>query len=72
MFVAAARVLSSFAPAMHDENASLYPELEKVRDISHSVALAVAVEAHNSGLASIADLDLLAQKIEKKMWRAGY
>ena len=72
MFVAAARVLSSFAPALRDENAALYPELERVRDISHSVALAVAVEAHRAGLASISDLDLLAQKIEMKMWRPGY
>jgi malate dehydrogenase (oxaloacetate-decarboxylating) len=72
MFVAAARVLSSFAPALRDANAALYPELEQVRDISHRVALAVAVEAHNAGLASVPDLDLLAQKIEKRMWRPGY
>jgi malate dehydrogenase (oxaloacetate-decarboxylating) len=72
MFVAAARVLSSFAPALRDPNAALYPELEEVRDISRQVALAVAVEAHNAGLASVADPDVLAQDIERKMWRAGY
>jgi malate dehydrogenase (oxaloacetate-decarboxylating) len=72
MFVAAARVLSSFAPAARDQNAALYPELEEVRRISSSVALAVAVEAHNSGLASVGDLDLLSQRIEKKMWRVAY
>jgi malate dehydrogenase (oxaloacetate-decarboxylating) len=72
MFVAAARVLSSFAPAARDDNAALYPELEEVRDISRSVALAVAAEAHHAGLASVSDLDLLAQNIEQKMWRVGY
>ncbi len=72
MFVAAARVLSNFAPATHDENAALYPNLEDVRDISQSVALAVAVEAHHSDLARIADLDQLAQNIESRMWRVGY
>jgi len=72
MFVAAARVLSSFAPATRDENASLYPQLEDIREISQRVALAVALEAHNTNLATIADPDLLAQSIETKMWRVGY
>jgi malate dehydrogenase (oxaloacetate-decarboxylating) len=72
MFVAAARVLSSFAPATRDENASLYPQLEDIRDISQSVALAVALEAHNRDLATIADPDLLAENIAAKMWRPGY
>jgi malate dehydrogenase (oxaloacetate-decarboxylating) len=72
MFVAAARVLSGFAPALRDANAALYPELEEVRDISRSVALAVAIEAQNAGLASVADRDQLAQIIEQKMWRPGY
>jgi len=72
MFVAAARILSNFAPATRDENAALYPPLEDVRDISRRVALAVAIEAHNAGLASIADPDLLPQSIEAIMWRVGY
>jgi malate dehydrogenase (oxaloacetate-decarboxylating) len=72
MFAAAARVLSSFAPAIRDEQAALYPELEEVREISRSVALAVALEAHKAGLASVAGPDLLAQDIERKMWRVGY
>ena len=72
MFVAAARVLSMFAPSMADANGALYPQLEQVRDISRSVALAVAVEAHNANLSRIADLDELAQNIERKMWRVDY
>lgn len=72
MFVAAARVLSMFAPAMSDATGALYPQLEQVRDISRSVALAVAVEAHNANLARISDLDDLAQNIERKMWQVDY
>jgi malate dehydrogenase (oxaloacetate-decarboxylating) len=72
MFVAAARVLSDFAPSKRDETEALYPELEQVREISQSVSLAVAIEAHNSGLARITDLDQLAQDIAQRMWRVGY
>lgn len=72
MFVAAARVLSMFAPSMSDTTGALYPQLEQVRDISRSVAVAVAVEAHNANLARIADLDELAQNIERKMWQVDY
>jgi malate dehydrogenase (oxaloacetate-decarboxylating) len=72
MFVAAARVLSRFAPAARDENAPLYPPLERVRDISHSVALAVALEAQKSDLAPLTDAETLAQNIDGKMWRVGY
>jgi len=72
MFVAAARVLSQFAPAARDEKAPLYPPLERVREISHSVALAVALEAQKSDLAPVTDADALAQNIDRKMWRVGY
>jgi malate dehydrogenase (oxaloacetate-decarboxylating) len=72
MFVAAARVLSRFAPAARDEKAPLYPPLERVRDISRSVALAVALEAQKSDLAPVTDADTLAQNIDRKMWQVGY
>ena len=46
MFVAAARALAEFSPALHeDPKASLYPALEDVRRVSRSVALAVGAEA---------------------------
>lgn len=72
MFVAAARVLSSYAPATRGENESLYPQLENVRDISQSVALAVALEARAANLTRSADSDRLAESIESRMWRPGY
>jgi len=71
MFVAAAQVLSEFAPALRDPEASLYPPLEQVREVSFRVAVAVAREAHRSGLSEI-DLSTLEETITRKMWRPEY
>jgi malate dehydrogenase (oxaloacetate-decarboxylating) len=71
MFAAAARVLSEFAPALHDPNAPLYPPLEQVREVSLKVALAVAREARRAGLARV-DLDMLEETISHKMWKPDY
>ncbi|MDX6528979.1 MAG: hypothetical protein QOH41_1269 [Blastocatellia bacterium] len=71
MFVAAARVLSEFAPVLHDPEAPLYPPLEQVREVSLKVAVAVALEAQRSGLAEV-DLDNLEQTITGKMWAPDY
>jgi malate dehydrogenase (oxaloacetate-decarboxylating) len=71
MFVAAARVLSEFAPVLHDPEAPLYPPLEQVREISLKVAVAVAREAQRSGLAEV-DLDHLEQTITARMWMPDY
>jgi len=71
MFVAAARVLSEFAPVLRDPEAPLYPPLEQVRDVSFKVALEVAREAQRAGLAEV-DLDKLEQTISGKMWKPHY
>lgn len=72
MFVAAARVLSDFSPALHDVDAPLYPPLEQVREISRSVALAVGIEAQRSGLAPATTVETLEQFISGKMWKLDY
>jgi malate dehydrogenase (oxaloacetate-decarboxylating) len=71
MFVAAARVLSEFAPVLHDPEGPLYPPLEQVREISFKVALEVAREAQRAGLAEV-DLDKLEQTVRGKMWKPDY
>jgi malate dehydrogenase (oxaloacetate-decarboxylating) len=71
MFVAAARVLSEFAPVLRNPEAPLYPALEEVRHISFMVALAVAREAQRAGLAEV-DLDDLEQIVSDKMWEPEY
>jgi malate dehydrogenase (oxaloacetate-decarboxylating) len=71
MFAAAARVLSEFAPVLHDPEAPLYPPLEQVREVSLKVALEVAREAQRAGLAEV-DLDKLEQTVSGKMWKPHY
>lgn len=71
MFVAAARVLSEFAPILQDPAGPLYPPLERVRDISFKVALEVAREAQRAGLAEV-DLEKLEAIVRDKMWRPHY
>lgn len=72
MFTAAAHVLCEFSPALSDPSAALYPPLERVRDVSRSVARAVGLEAQASGLAPATDIDELEQKISSKMWQLDY
>ena len=71
MFVAAARVLSEFAPVLHDPEAPLYPPLEQVREVSLKVALEVAREAQRANVAEV-DLDKLEQTVSGKMWKPDY
>lgn len=68
MFTAAAKVLSEFEPARHAPDAALYPPLEEVRTISRAVALAVATEAQESGLAKPTSFEEVKAKIQEKMW----
>jgi malate dehydrogenase (oxaloacetate-decarboxylating) len=72
MFVAAARALAEFSPALHEEKASLYPALENVRRVSRCVALAVAAEAVRPGLAEPVDREELKRRVEATMWSPRY
>lgn len=72
MFVAAARVLAEFSPALKDTAAGLYPRLENVREVSHRVALAVGREAQSRGLDEKTDADELERRIEAKTWWPHY
>lgn len=72
MFVAAARALAEFSPAVHDPAESLYPALEHVRKISRCVALAVGAEAMRLGLAETITREELARRVEAMMWVPRY
>jgi len=71
MFSAAARVLSEFSPALSDSDGPLFPPLERVREISYRVALAVGTEAVRAGLTSIRP-DSLERAVNNKMWTPQY
>ena len=72
MFVAAARALSAFSPALHDPSGSLFPALEDVRKVSRSVAIAVGAEARRAGLTEhSSDADLESQ-IDARIWTPRY
>jgi malate dehydrogenase (oxaloacetate-decarboxylating) len=72
MFVAAARVLSKFSPALNDPTAPLYPSLENVRSVSKDVAVAVAAEAQRAGLAEPHSEEETLKLIEDTMWQPHY
>ncbi|HSO74425.1 MAG TPA: malic enzyme-like NAD(P)-binding protein, partial [Blastocatellia bacterium] len=72
MFVAAARKLSAFSPALDDDRAPLFPQLETVRMVSREVALAVASEAVSAGVTGRRTPGELARRVDAKMWRPEY
>ena len=71
MFSAAARVLSEFSPALNDPDGPLFPPLEKVREVSYRVAVAVGAEAVRSGLTSL-NLESLEDAVINKIWTPRY
>jgi malate dehydrogenase (oxaloacetate-decarboxylating) len=72
MFVAAANALKEFSPALKDPSAPLYPKLEEVRKISRGVAIAVATEAQQSGLATKSSPEELVGHIDQLVWEPRY
>ena len=72
MFVAAAIALSEMAPILKDATQPLYPPLEQVREVSRTVALAVAREAQRAGFAEETSLPELERRIEAKQWTPDY
>lgn len=72
MFVAAALALSEQSPVLADLTAPLYPPLERVREVSRKVALAVAKEAQHCGLTKQTGTAESERMIEAKMWPPYY
>src|SRR5690349_2790314 len=72
LFIAAARALSDCSPARKDPNASLYPEIEDVREVAHRVALAVGKAAQRAGVAEPTSEEELERRITAMMWRPQY
>lgn len=72
MLMAAAYALSNTSPAKSNQDANLLPPLADIRHVSLQVALSVAKEAINEGLAEYKDKDNLETHIRKLMWIPEY
>jgi malate dehydrogenase (oxaloacetate-decarboxylating) len=72
LFLAAARALSDCSPAYKDPNASLYPEIEDVREVARRVALAVGKAAQQAGVAEQMTEEELERRIAATMWTPRY
>lgn len=72
MLLAAARALGEKSPALRDRNASLLPSLRDLRAVARHIALAVAIQAQNEGLAAPMSREELTRKIAATQWVPAY
>ena len=72
MFLAAAHAIAEQSPAKRDPDANLLPPLVEIRKLSFHVALAVAKQAQNEGLADPLPEDAIAAAVKAKMWNPVY
>jgi len=72
MFLAAARTLASEVSDEDFARGSVYPTLGRIREVSRKIAIAVAEEAHASGLAQTARPDDIAEDITERMFVPDY
>ena len=74
MFLLAARTLADAVTPERRETGALYPPVSMLRSVSRSIAIAVAREAIDSGLAAVAPADdaALETMIDAAMWWPAY
>lgn len=72
MFMAAAKALASVSPARNNPKHNLLPPVSALRDVSQTVALAVALQAHKEGLAKDVPIDQVEARIHAKVWTPRY
>lgn len=72
MFLAAATTLAGMIPADRLAAGALYPRLSDLRPISRVVAIAVAREARDTGLAPIRTDEQIEAAVEAEMWTPAY
>ena len=72
MMVAAGRALGANSPALKDPDAPLLPLLTDVRDVAIEIAIAVATEAQNAGVAPKTTPEELRAKVVAAQWSPEY
>lgn len=72
MLWAATRALSNCSPVAQDKMAPLLPKLSEIKMVSFTVALAVAEQARQQGLAGIGKTVDLKEAVKKTIWEPRY
>lgn len=72
MFLAAATTLAAMTPGDRLAAGALYPRLNELRTISRAVAIAVAREARDAGLAPIRTDEQIEAAVDAQMWTPEY
>ncbi len=72
MFMAAAVALKECSPAAADASASLLPPLDRIREVSRHIGVAVALRAQKDEVAPITSLEELERRVDETMWKPEY
>ncbi|MEN9682070.1 MAG: NAD-linked malate dehydrogenase [Pseudomonadota bacterium] len=72
MLIAAAEALGKLSPALLDPAAPLLPELRHARDVAVEIALAVARQAIEDGVAPSASVEELREAVMANQWYPDY
>jgi len=72
MFMAAAKALAAVSPAKDNPKHNLLPPVSSMRDVSTTVALAVALQAHKEGLTKGIRTEDIEGLIRSKVWTPHY
>jgi len=72
MFMAAAKALAAVSPAKDNRKHNLLPPVSSMRDVSTTVALAVALQAHKEGLTKGLRTEDIEGLIRSKVWTPHY
>ncbi len=72
MFLSAAEALAALSPARDQAEGKLLPPLAQMRDVSYKIALAVAKQARDEGLAAALSDAEIESLIRAKMWEPVY
>lgn len=72
MLWAACMTLSEFAPALKDPTAPVLPVVTDAREVARTIAIAVANQAKEEGLAQISDQQSVEELIDHMTWTPKY
>jgi len=72
MFLVAATTLASMLPAERIEQGAMYPSITDLRSISRAIAIAVAMEARDEGVAPMATDAEIEGAVEACIWTPRY